>query len=63
MRSPSISPSVRKMMPKVSERPQLKFADKIDNSPSKPFEPIIKEKPNALKPLSVLLLHTEFGEW
>jgi exosome complex exonuclease RRP6 len=51
------------MMPKVSERPQLKFADKIDNSPSKPFEPIIKEKPNALKPLSVLLLHTDFGEW
>ncbi|XP_065904927.1 exosome complex component 10-like isoform X1 [Dysidea avara] len=31
-------------------RPQLKWADKIDNS-NTPFRPIIKHKPNALKPL------------
>ena len=31
-------------------RPQLKWADKIDNS-SAPFRPIIKHKPNALRPL------------
>ena len=31
-------------------RPQLKWADKIDNSHA-PFQPIIKHKPNALRPL------------
>ena len=31
-------------------RPQLKWVDKIDNSPA-PFRPIIKHKPNALRPL------------
>ena len=31
-------------------RPQLKWADKIDNSDA-PFRPIIQHKPNALKPL------------
>ncbi|XP_019637240.1 PREDICTED: exosome component 10-like [Branchiostoma belcheri] len=32
------------------ERPQLKFKDKIDNS-NTPFIPIIRHKPNALRPL------------
>ncbi|XP_028968527.1 exosome component 10, partial [Galendromus occidentalis] len=35
-------------------RPQLSFPDKIDNSNS-PFVPIIKDKPNALKPLAILV--------
>lgn len=39
---------------RVTQRPQLKFLDKIDNS-STPFDPRITEKPNALKPLAVLL--------
>ncbi|XP_046669774.1 exosome component 10 [Homalodisca vitripennis] len=39
---------------RVTQRPQVKFHDKIDNS-SVPFEPRIKEKPNSLKPLAILL--------
>ncbi|CAI4036320.1 hypothetical protein SMKI_15G1590 [Saccharomyces mikatae IFO 1815] len=34
------------------EKPQLKFKTPIDNSESHPFIPLLKEKPNALKPLS-----------
>ncbi|CAI6760577.1 ALI_HP2_G0048290.mRNA.1.CDS.1 [Saccharomyces cerevisiae] len=34
------------------EKPQLKFKSPIDNSESHPFIPLLKEKPNALKPLS-----------
>ena len=37
-------------MAKNIQRPQLKFKDSIDNS-NTPFIPIIKSKPNALKPL------------
>ncbi|KAL1457914.1 hypothetical protein WDU94_008094 [Cyamophila willieti] len=37
------------------ERPQLKFKDKIDNSHETIFEPKLKDKPNALKPLAILL--------
>ena len=32
------------------QRPQLQFQDKIDNS-SASFIPLLREKPNALKPL------------
>ncbi|CAI4769615.1 AEL_collapsed_G0050670.mRNA.1.CDS.1 [Saccharomyces cerevisiae] len=32
------------------EKPQLKFKSPIDNSESHPFIPLLKEKPNALKP-------------
>uniref|UniRef100_A0A1B6F5B3 Exosome complex component 10 homolog n=1 Tax=Cuerna arida TaxID=1464854 RepID=A0A1B6F5B3_9HEMI len=39
---------------RITQRPQVKFHDKIDNS-SVPFEPRIKEKPNSLKPLAILL--------
>lgn len=38
---------------RVTLRPQVKFHDKIDNR-SIPFEPRIKEKPNALKLLAIL---------
>ncbi|XP_029212610.2 LOW QUALITY PROTEIN: exosome component 10-like [Acropora millepora] len=40
----------RFLMAKNIQRPQLKFKDSIDNS-NTPFIPIIKSKPNALKPL------------
>lgn len=40
-------------------RPQIKFADKIDNSNSC-FVPIIKDKPNSIKPLSIIL--EKFGD-
>jgi hypothetical protein len=62
MKSPIVSPTARKTLPKVVGKPQFNFPDKIDNSP-KPFEPIIKEKPHALKPLSTLLMLSESGEW
>ena len=42
------------------QRSQLKFKDKIDNS-NKPFVPIIKDKPNSLKPLSILVERNEDG--
>lgn len=37
------------------EKPQLFFSPKIDNSEQEPFVPLIKEKPNSLKPLSILI--------
>lgn len=43
------------------QRPQIKFKDKIDNS-STPFEPRIKEKPNSLKPLAILVEEVGPGE-
>ncbi|KAG1672907.1 Exosome component 10 [Nymphon striatum] len=42
-------------------RPQLKFADKIDNSKSL-FASPIKEKPNSLKPLAIIIEATDNGE-
>ena len=39
-------------MAKNIQRPQLKFKDKVDNS-NTPFIPIIKRKPNALRPLEI----------
>lgn len=39
----------------VTDRPQLKFKDKVDNSYEEIFEPKLKEKPNALKPLAILI--------
>ena len=50
--------SVRLLGAKNVQRPQLTFKDKIDNS-SKPWQPRIKEKPNALNPLSI---HLEEGK-
>lgn len=48
------APSVRLLGAKNVQRPQLTFKDKVDNS-SKAWIPRIKEKPNALKPLSIYL--------
>ncbi|XP_033210352.1 exosome component 10 isoform X2 [Belonocnema kinseyi] len=50
--------SVRLLGAKNVQRPQLIFKDKIDNT-SKPWQPRIKEKPNALKSLSI---HLEEGK-
>lgn len=46
---------------KTIHRPQSHFKDKIDNR-SLPFVPIIKEKPNSLKPLAILLEVNEEGQ-
>lgn len=46
----------RFLMAKHIQRPQLKFKDKIDNS-NTPFIPIIKRKPNSLRPLEVGMLN------
>ncbi|XP_052119785.1 exosome component 10 [Frankliniella occidentalis] len=53
--------SVRLLTAKNIERPQAKFRDKIDNS-NTPWDPRIKEKPNALKPLAILVETSEDGE-
>ncbi len=37
----------------VKEKPQAKFTTPVDNSPT-PFVPKLKEKPNSIKPLSIL---------
>ncbi|XP_057373102.1 exosome component 10-like [Daphnia carinata] len=42
-------------------RPQLKFKEKIRNSPG-PFVPKIKEKPHSLKPLAILLELNDLGD-
>ena len=42
--------SYRFIHTKSIERPQLKFRDHVDNS-NAPFIPLIRRKPNALKPL------------
>ncbi|KAL1116675.1 hypothetical protein AAG570_005147 [Ranatra chinensis] len=47
-------------MAKVTTRPQILFKDKIDNS-NTPWVPGIKEKPNSLKPLAVLIEVNEEG--
>lgn len=49
--------SFRFLMAKNIQRPQLRFKDKIDNS-NTPFIPIIKRKPNALRPLEISKYHT-----
>ncbi|XP_063988602.1 exosome complex component 10 homolog [Diachasmimorpha longicaudata] len=56
----SSAQGIRLLAAKNIQRPQLSFKDRIDNS-SKPWQPRIKEKPNALKPLSVHLIDTEHG--
>ena len=46
------SNNFRFLMAKNIQRPQLRFKDKIDNS-NTPFVPVIKRKPNALRPLEM----------
>ncbi|PSN43819.1 Exosome component 10 [Blattella germanica] len=57
----SVTAPIRKFGPENMQRPQIKFKDKVDNS-SAPFEPRIKDKPNSLKPLSILLEFNEDGD-
>ncbi|CAH3037744.1 unnamed protein product [Porites lobata] len=47
------SNNFRFLMAKNIQRPQLRFKDKIDNS-NTPFIPVIKRKPNALRPLEMV---------
>ncbi|XP_067005258.2 exosome complex component 10 homolog [Anabrus simplex] len=61
MNNSSPQQAVRLLTAKNIPRPQAKFKDKIDNS-STPFEPRITEKPNSLKPLSILLEVNDSGE-
>ncbi|MPC56127.1 Exosome component 10 [Portunus trituberculatus] len=43
------------------QKPQLFFSEKVQNSAKEPFIPILKEKPNSLKPLSILLCLDAYG--
>ncbi|XP_022688477.1 exosome component 10-like isoform X2 [Varroa jacobsoni] len=52
--------SITLLTAKNVTRPQLSFPEKIDNSNSL-FVPIIKEKPNAKKPLAILIERHEDG--
>lgn len=45
--------TIRLLSAKNIQRPQMRFKEKIDNSNS-PFVPIIKWKPNSIKPLAIL---------
>ncbi len=51
---------VRLLTAKNVSRPQISFKDFIDNS-SSPFVPRLKEKPHALKPLSILVEYADDG--
>ncbi|KAF2350435.1 3'-5' exonuclease domain [Trinorchestia longiramus] len=43
------------------QKPQLFFSEKVDNSSKRPFVPIIKDKPNSLKPLAIMVCVTKNG--
>lgn len=60
--SSSTPQAIRLLTAKNIQRPQLKFDDKIDNSP-KPWQPRIKDKPNSLKPLALFVEEDEDGEF
>jgi len=51
---------VRLLAAKNVLRPQMKFAQLIDNS-TNPFQPRLQEKPHSLKPLSILVEYDEAG--
>ncbi|XP_013416312.1 exosome component 10-like [Lingula anatina] len=48
--------SYRLLAARFVQRPQLKFQDKVDNSPNTSFVPKIKHKPNALRSLEESLV-------
>ncbi|XP_054712256.1 exosome component 10-like [Uloborus diversus] len=52
--STSATRNLKLLTAKNVVRPQLTFKDKVDNSNS-PFVPIIKEKPNSIKPLAIII--------
>lgn len=60
METKSKESPVRLLTAKNIQRPQIKFKDKIDNTNS-PFYPILKDKPNNIKPLSLQLEMTDDG--
>ncbi|XP_005175610.2 exosome component 10 [Musca domestica] len=57
--SPSFA--ARLITAKNIARPQVKFQIPVDNSPDKPFMPRLKEKPNSLKPLTILPEYDDAG--
>lgn len=44
------------------QKPQLFFTEKVDNSAKQPFVPFLTEKPNSLKPLSILICLDPSGQ-
>lgn len=44
------------------QKPQIFFEKKIDNSHKRPFLPLIEEKPNNIKPLSIMLCIDDTGK-
>lgn len=56
--------TIRLLTAKNIVKPQLSFKEGIDNSNDNPWEPLLKDKPNSLKPLAIFLEETEMGrEW
>ncbi|KAG7172527.1 exosome component 10-like [Homarus americanus] len=59
VQGPSMNSAVGKNVVLLASRnvqkPQLFFTEKIDNSFKEPFIPMITEKPNSIKPLSILI--------
>ncbi|CAF0970033.1 unnamed protein product [Adineta steineri] len=47
--------SINHQLTKNIPKPQLKFSDKVDNNPQNPFISKIREKPNAVTPLPMML--------
>lgn len=56
----TVQRDIKLLASKSVERPQVSFADKPDNSHN-PFVPKIQDKPNSLKPLSILPEQLENG--
>ena len=54
--------NIKLLAAKNITRPQLNFKEFIDNRSGVSFVPRLKEKPNAMKPLSILVEYTEHNE-
>ena len=54
--------NIKLLAAKNITRPQLNFKEFIDNRSGVAFVPRLKEKPNAMKPLSILVEYTEHDE-
>lgn len=59
--SPNVKTAVSKMLiaSRSTEKPQVNFADKVDNARNTPFVPRINYKHHLLKPLALLFEDTE----
>ncbi|KAK3869307.1 hypothetical protein Pcinc_025355 [Petrolisthes cinctipes] len=53
--TPGRSKNVVLLAARNVQKPQLFFTEKISNSAKQPFVPFLTEKPNSLKPLSILI--------